>query len=159
MHLYTKFVTTHLLTVVFTFSDTIMPSTFNNFKKTENNNFFLSNHSYLKTHLSIVRRFPHSLTHTQMALHLLLCSIRRPSQQERQICQLVCASAPPRTSLLQPFAQVAWQTLWNGSSPKPHWSNLPVIGQAKAYLLPVNIIYLPVLSDCLSLHVDACQIE
>lgn len=46
MHLYTKFVTTHLLTVVFTFSDTIMPSTFNNFKNTENNNFFLSNHSY-----------------------------------------------------------------------------------------------------------------
>lgn len=46
MHLYTKFVTTHLLTVLFTFSDTIMPSTFNNFKNTENNDFFLSNHSY-----------------------------------------------------------------------------------------------------------------
>lgn len=46
MHLYTKFVTTHLLTVVFTFSDTIMRSTFNNFKNTENNDFFLSNHSY-----------------------------------------------------------------------------------------------------------------
>lgn len=46
MHLYTKFVTTHLQTVVFTFSDTIMPSTFNNFKNTENNNFFLSNHLY-----------------------------------------------------------------------------------------------------------------
>lgn len=46
MHLYTKFMTTHLLTVVFTFSDTIMPSTFINFKNTENNNFFLSNHSY-----------------------------------------------------------------------------------------------------------------
>lgn len=34
-----------------------------------------------------------------------------------------------------------------------------MIEYAKAYLPLVNIIYLQVLSDCLSPHVDACQIE
>lgn len=52
------------------------------------------------------------------------------------------------------------QTLWIGSSFKPYRPNLLcMIGWAKSYLPQVNIIYLPVLSDCLSPHVDACQIE
>lgn len=75
MHLYTKFVTTHLLTVVFTFSDTIMPSTFNNFKNTENNDFFLSNHSLISKNTSFhCPAFPTlSNTHTNgPALALVL---------------------------------------------------------------------------------------
>lgn len=92
-------------------------------------------------------------------MHSFSLTITCSTSSEGQICLFVCSSALPH-SLLQPFAWVAVQTLWIGSSPKPHWTNLPcMIEWAKPYLPPVNIIYLPVLSDCLSPHVDACQIE